>query len=95
MQIEISHRIGFRSSFENDSYECTTADLGTTRLYDSRSDDLECRSGCSGDVGSMDFYCVDFDVIEDWTAGERTYISNIGINLTNFEASYDLSHLSY
>ena len=46
-----------------------------------------CQSGCSGVIGSMDYYCTDFDLTEDWATGERTYTADIGTGVTYFEAS--------
>lgn len=64
---------------------CNAADIGTTAQFGSGS--LTCRSGCSGTVGSLHFYCTDFDADEDWTTGDRTYTYNMGTSVTAFEAS--------
>lgn len=84
LQLEITHRMAWRRTSSSNT-ACNTADIGTIRLFGSGS--LTCRSGCSGTVGSLEFYCTDFDVVEDWVTGDRTYIYNIGTSVTSFEAS--------
>ena len=76
--------MAWRRSYNVDT-GCDESDIGTTRLFGLGS--LTCRSGCSGTMGSLQFYCTDFDVIEDWIAGDRTYVYDIGTNVTYFEAS--------
>ena len=83
MQIEITHRIAWRrSSGEGGSCTQATIDARTLLGYGS----LTCRSGCSGTVGTMQYYCTDFSVTEDSSAGERSYTYNAA-GLTSFEAS--------
>ena len=48
--------------------------------------DLTCRSGCSGSIGSLTYYCTDYSVSENWSAGTKTYTYNAGSG-TNIEAS--------
>jgi hypothetical protein len=36
----------------------------------------------------MSYYCTDFSEAEDWTVGERTYLANVGLQTTRFEASF-------
>ena len=83
IQIEITHRIAWRRSWSG--LGCTTSDIGTFRSFGFGA--VDCRVGCSGRVGDLTFYCTDFDTVEDWVAGERTYTYNIGTSVTNFEAS--------
>ena len=47
---------------------------------------LQCRAGCSGVVGSMQFQCTDFSENEDWSSGQRTYTYDIS-GVDYFEAS--------
>lgn len=49
---------------------------------------LGCRSGCTGNIGDLRFYCTDISEDEDWVAGARTYTYNIGTTVTTFEAAY-------
>ena len=79
-QIEITHRIAWRRGW----YNCDSSTISSRTLIGGGS--LNCRSGCSGSLGSMSFYCTDFSVAEDWTSGERTYTSYIG-SVSSFEAS--------
>ena len=51
---------------------------------------LECRSGCTGGaiaIGTMDFYCIDYSVSEDWTSGARALEYTFPSDSTAFEAS--------
>ena len=47
---------------------------------------LSCEAGCNGSVGSMNYYCTDFSISDNWSTGERTYIYNAS-GVTYFEAS--------
>ena len=80
MQIEITHRVAWRRG----TAYCDANTSPSTLLSGGT---LSCRSGCSGTVGSMSFYCTDYSVSEDWTSGERTYTTNVGSSVTSFEAS--------
>ena len=65
---------------------CNTADIGSTsRLFGDGV--LSCISGCSGTVGSLTFYCTDISTTEDWVAGERTYVYDIGTSVSSFAAA--------
>ena len=80
MQIEITHRVAWRRG----TAYCD-ANTSSTELLSGGT--LACRSGCFGNLGNMSFYCTDYSESEDWTSGERTYTTNIGTNVTSFEAS--------
>ena len=45
-----------------------------------------CRTGCRGTVGSMQFQCTDYSVLEDWSSGQRSYMYDIS-GVDYFEAS--------
>ena len=77
--------MGWRRSW-NGQTECNTADIGTTRPFGFGN--MMCTTGCSGSLGNLTFYCTDFDTIEDWLVGERTYTVNIGTSVSYFEATY-------
>ena len=64
---------------------CTDNDIGATRFFGLGS--LTCASGCSGTVGTLQFYCTDFDAVEDWITGDYTYSYNIGTSISTFEAT--------
>lgn len=83
MQIEVTHRIAWRRSWSG--LGCTDSDIGTLRTFGFGN--VDCRDGCSGRLGNLTFHCTDFDLVEDWISGERTYITDIGTSVINFEAS--------
>ena len=83
LQIEISHRIAWRRSSSTGG-SCSQSTIDSRTLIGGGT--LSCRSGCSGSVGSMSYYCTDFSTSEDWSAGERSYIYNAH-GITSFEAS--------
>ena len=83
LQIEISHRIAWRRS-SGQGGGCSQSTIDSGVLIGSGT--LYCRSGCSGSVGSMSYYCTDFSTSEDWSAGERSYIYDAS-GVTYFEAS--------
>ena len=82
LQIEINFRIAWRRSFGGLFCDQEIID-DSERLIGSGS--LDCRIGCIGNVGSMQFHCIDFSQIEDWTAGGRSYRFNT--SALEFEAS--------
>ena len=43
----------------------------------------------------MQYYCTDFSVNEDWSAGERSYSYTFSSGVTYFEASYVCTHISF
>ena len=83
LQIEISHRIAWRRS-SSVGGSCSQSTIDSRALIGGGT--LYCRSGCSGSVGDLTYYCTDFSTSEDWSAGERSYIYNAH-GITYFEAS--------
>ena len=71
-QIEVTHRIAWRRSFDNFS-NCNPA--ARTLFADIRfgGGDLRCIQGCVGSISPTSFRCTDFSISEDWVSG-------IGIN---------------
>ncbi|XP_052796583.1 sushi, von Willebrand factor type A, EGF and pentraxin domain-containing protein 1-like isoform X2 [Mya arenaria] len=67
--ILIHFRISWRRSFSS-SYNCTDVTIASGTLIGDSS--MTCFSGCSDVVGSLEFYCTDFDTTEDWTTGINT-----------------------
>ena len=74
VQIEISFRIAWRRSFDDNLF-CNQSTIDSQALIGTGS--LSCTSGCVGTLGYMSFYCTDFSEVEDWTAGGRTYQTTI------------------
>lgn len=81
-QVEITFRIAWRRSSGSNFCDSSTITSRTLLGYGA----LTCRSGCSGSIGSLTYYCTDYSSTEDWSAGERTYNYNAG-SLTSIEAS--------
>ena len=72
--MQIIHRIAWkRTSGEGGTCTQATVDAQTLFTYGGR---LTCQSGCSGNIGNFSYYCTDFSVIDNWSAGERTYTYN-------------------
>ena len=82
-QIEVTHRIAWRRSW-NGQTQCDTTTIANRVLLG--FDSLTCQTGCSGTFGPLTFYCTDYSTSEDWTAGEGTFTYNAG-SVTNLEAS--------
>ena len=57
---------------------CTAEDKNTDALFRSGPDVLQCDVGCFGDIGSLEFFCTDFSLLEDWVTGGRSTTYNIG-----------------
>ena len=73
--MEITHRVAWRrDTTEGGMCNQTSIDASAT-LLGGGSAHLECRSGCSGNIGNMSYFCTDFSEIDNWSAGERTYIT--------------------
>ncbi len=81
LQIEVTHRIAWRRSFSGNNCDATT--IASRTLIGVGS--LQCTVGCSGTLGSLDYYCTDFSSAEDWSSGEKTQTYNMG-NSAYFEA---------
>ena len=80
-QVEVTHRIVWkRSSTEGN---CAQATIDAQTLLPSGGP-LTCQSGCSGSIGDFSYYCTDFSVADNWSAGERTYTYNF--TESSFEA---------
>ncbi|XP_041361403.1 uncharacterized protein LOC121377467 [Gigantopelta aegis] len=83
--VQITHRIAWRRSYSS-STRCDASTVESGSII-GINDQLLCRIGCSGTVGSMTYQCTDFSVTEDWSAGEKTYNFTFPNN-GNFEVSY-------
>ena len=85
LQVEITHRIAWRKTHT----QCTQASIDAATLLDRGSGRLVCRSGCSGNIGDLSYFCTDFSETDNWSAGERTYSYNFTTVTTQlfFEAS--------
>ena len=84
IQIIITHRIGWRRTFSSATF-CDESTIASGRLI-GQGGTLQCRTGCSGGLGSMQFQCTDFSETEDWSSGQRTYTYDIS-GVDYFEAS--------
>ena len=87
-QIEIFQRLAWRRNYQHSdlNFFCTEADKNTTKLFGERHS-IVCRVGCTGVIGTVDVYCTDFSVQENWFSGTRKYTHNLGETVTGFEAS--------
>ena len=87
-QVEITHRIAWRRNRADTGGYCSQATIDSRTLLGSGNTlTLNCRVGCTGQVGYMSYYCTDFSITENWSAGQRTYIYNFGTDLPYFEVS--------
>lgn len=82
LQIEITHRISYSRT-----YGCDDTQIAMRSLLGGPSDYLTCTLGCVGNVGTMQFYCTDFSVEDNWSVGERSYSYSTTGGITYFEAS--------
>ena len=81
MQITVTHRIAWRRG----TAFCDASTVSAGTLI-GESGSFFCRAGCSGSLGSVRFQCTDFNVNEDWSAGQGTNVISLN-GVTNFEAS--------
>lgn len=85
MQVEITHQISYIRSSQT-LYECNNTTIAMQLLLGNSLEHLVCQEGCTGVIGTMQFYCTDFSVEDDWSVGQRTYMYST-LDLTYFEAS--------
>ena len=79
----ITHRIAWRrNSTEGDSCDAHTTAARTLL----GGGTLACRSGCSGNIGSLQYQCADFSVTDNWSAGQGSNEINL-TSVVSFEAS--------
>ena len=71
-QVEITHRIAWKRESHQGGL-CTQATIDAQTLLPPDGGQLTCQSGCSGNIGDFSYYCTDFSVTDNWSAGERTY----------------------
>jgi hypothetical protein len=72
LQVQITHRIAWRRDSPI-GRRCTQTAIDAQSLQ-SDEGHLACQSGCSGTIGDFSYYCTDFSVADNWSAGERTYM---------------------
>ena len=64
---------------------CSQETIESGTLHGERAGSLVCRNGCTGTIGDTQFVCTDFSEIDDWGAGERTYIYTFNRTSSYFE----------
>ena len=75
--MQITHRIAWkRDSSEGGMCTQATVDAQSTLLGGNSIYQLACQRGCSGNIANFSYYCTDFSIIDNWSAGERTYTYN-------------------
>ncbi len=79
-QIEFTHRMSWRRSA---GFFCDQNTINNRQLIGGGN--LYCNRGCYWYLGSLNFYCTDFSVAEDWSSGEKTWQANIGV-ISYFQA---------
>ena len=85
VQVQLTHRIAWRRN-TGAGGTCSRTTIDAQTLLQSGGPQLTCQSGCSGNTGDFSYYCTDFSITDNWSAGERTYVYNF--TETFFEARY-------
>ena len=81
LQIVVTHRIAWRRG----TAFCDASTIASGNLI-GQSGTISCRTGCSGSLGSTQFQCTDFNINEDWSAGQGSNTVTLS-GLADFEAS--------
>ena len=83
--MEISHRVTYKRS---DTF-CDDTSISSSALLSSVNGGttIDCREGCNGTVGSINFYCTDYGTTDNWSTGGRSYNYTFASGVTHFEAS--------
>ena len=79
----ITHRIAWRRN-STEGGNCDAHTTAARNLLGGGA--LDCRSGCSGKIGSLQYQCTDFSVDDNWSAGQGSNEINL-TPVVNFEAS--------
>ena len=79
-QIVVTHRIAWRRG----TAFCDASTVAAGNLIGSAGS-FNCRIGCLGSLGSTQFQCTDFNVEEDWSAGQDSNTVTLS-GVTSFEA---------
>ena len=69
MQVFITHRIAWRR--DTSEGMCSRETIEMENLIGRGS--LICQTGCTGTIGTLNYYCTDYSEVDNWSAGERTY----------------------
>jgi RHS repeat-associated protein len=83
--VQITQRYGWRRDFSADTM--CDEDKIRSQILTGETGDLWCMTGCQGSLGSVQVYCTDFNLIDDWMVGERTF-SVILPNASLIEATF-------
>lgn len=65
-------RLSWRRDYEDHGqsyYMCTQADIDSHSNTFGHDSFLKCTFGCTGNIGSLDIICTDFDENDDWMTG--------------------------
>ena len=84
MQVQITHRLAWRSSSPL-SVTCTQAAIEAGTILGGDGGALQCQSGCNGNIGDTTSHCTEFSVFGDWSVGERTYVYSFNKTISYFE----------
>ena len=77
----VTHRIAWRRG----TAFCDASTIASGNLIGAGGS-FTCTTGCSGSLGSTQFQCTDFNVAEDWSAGQGSNNANLS-GVSYFEAS--------
>ena len=79
----VTHRIAWRRD-STAGGDCDANTTATGTLLGEGT--LVCRSGCSGNIGTLQYQCTDFSVTDNWSAGQGSNEMNL-TSVVSFEAS--------
>ncbi|XP_052280448.1 sushi, von Willebrand factor type A, EGF and pentraxin domain-containing protein 1-like [Dreissena polymorpha] len=82
MAIKVHFRISWRRSYSS-HYYCDDTIISNRTLIG--TDSMTCFSGCTGNVGSLQFLCTDYNTgNDDWTTGRNTITYTPGVTAFTF-----------
>ena len=85
-QIEITHRIAWRRTF-NDNYTSCNPASGGLLVTGGDLDQCTAIDNCNDVIGDTSFRCTDFSIQEDWVSGIGTNTYTLPAASDTFEAS--------
>ncbi|XP_076071887.1 uncharacterized protein LOC143043490 isoform X1 [Mytilus galloprovincialis] len=86
-EIEISYRLAFRRDYSR-SHMCNDSNIINGDILNGEGV-LACYHGCSGSiVNPMSYYCTDYSVDENWSAGQRSIYYTVPTSDNIFQLGY-------
>ena len=82
-QMEIFFHMSYRRTHPTGGHCDSNTVANGNLLSASGEGNLQCQYGCSGSISTMDYYCTDFSISENWAFGERRVAYDFTSSINN------------